>query len=152
MAAASIYFEPKQKHLPTRRAKQRGRSFSQEVRNAVDLCLSVPGETEEGLVVLAKAANQAADRVTKRLPRNHRSRGPHVEAVSQGPCMSWAADAYAAIRKILPEDRIGAVTARVEMLATSFGDRRLIRPQCKFELLERMAAAARRALPEKSEK
>ena len=67
MAAALIHFDPKQKRQLSRRAKQRGRSFSQEVRNAVDLYLSVPVETEEGLAVLAKAANQAADRMIKRL-------------------------------------------------------------------------------------
>ena len=69
--------------------------------------------------------------------------------------MSWATDAYAAIRKIvLLEDRMEALAARVDMLATSFGelDRRLIRLEAKFELLERMASASRRALPEKSEK
>ena len=67
MAAALIHFDPKQKRLLTRRAKQRGKSFSQEVRNAVDLYLSVPVETEEELTVLAKAANRAADRMIKRL-------------------------------------------------------------------------------------
>jgi hypothetical protein len=67
MAAALIHFDPKQKRLLTRRAKQRGRSFSQEVRNAVDLYLSVPVETEEELSVLAKAANEAAGRMIKRL-------------------------------------------------------------------------------------
>lgn len=67
MAAALIHFDPKQKRLLTRRAKQRGRSFSQEVRNAVELYLSVPVETEEELSVLAIAANQAADRMIKRL-------------------------------------------------------------------------------------
>jgi hypothetical protein len=67
MAAALIHFDAKQKRLLTRRAKERGRSFSQEVRNAVDLYLSVPVETEEGLSVLAKAANKAADRMIKRI-------------------------------------------------------------------------------------
>jgi hypothetical protein len=67
MAAALIHFDPKQKRLLTRRAKERGRSFSQEVRNAVDLYLSVPVETEEELSVVAKAANEAADRMIKRL-------------------------------------------------------------------------------------
>jgi hypothetical protein len=69
--------------------------------------------------------------------------------------MSWATDAYAAIRKIvLLEDRMEALANRVDGLATSFGelDRRLIRLEAKFELLERMASRSRRALPEKSEK
>ena len=67
MAAALIHFDPKQKRLLTRRAKEHGRSFSQEVRNAVDLYLSVPVETEEELSALAKAANEAAGRMIKRL-------------------------------------------------------------------------------------
>jgi hypothetical protein len=69
--------------------------------------------------------------------------------------MSWAASAYAAIRKIvLLEDRMEHLTTQVDNLATAFADldRRLIRLEAKFELLERMAAPSRRALPEKSEK
>ena len=69
--------------------------------------------------------------------------------------MSWATDAYAAIRKIvLLEDRMEALASRVDGLATSFGelDRRLIRMEAKFELLERMASPSRRALPEEKEK
>ena len=69
MAAALIHFDPKQKRLLTRRAKQRGRSFSQEVRNAVELYLSVPVETEEELAALAMAANESADRMIKRLDK-----------------------------------------------------------------------------------
>ena len=68
--------------------------------------------------------------------------------------MSWATDAYAAIRKIvLLEDRMENLTAQVSNLATVFADldRRLIRLEAKFELLERMASPSRRALPEKSE-
>jgi predicted nucleic acid-binding Zn-ribbon protein len=69
--------------------------------------------------------------------------------------MSWAASAYAAIRKIvLLEDRMENLTTQVDNLATAFSDldRRLIRLEAKFELLERMASPSRRALPEKSEK
>lgn len=69
--------------------------------------------------------------------------------------MSWAASAYAAIRKIvLLEDRMENLTTQVDHLATAFSDldRRLIRLEAKFELLERMAASSRRSLPEKSEK
>lgn len=67
MAAALIHFDPKQKRLLTRRAKLRGESFSQEVRNAVDLYLALPVEKEAELEVLAKAANEAAGRMLKRL-------------------------------------------------------------------------------------
>jgi len=67
MAAALIHFDPKQKRMLTRRAKERGKSFSQAVRDAVDLYLGVPVETEQELELLAKAANQSADRMIKRL-------------------------------------------------------------------------------------
>ena len=67
--------------------------------------------------------------------------------------MSWATDAYAAVRKIvLLEDRMERLNAKVDGLATSFEelDRRLIRLEAKFELLERMASPSRRSLPPKS--
>ena len=67
MAAALIHFDEKQKRRLTRRARLRGKSFSQEVRDAVDLYLSVPVESEEELSVLARDANLAADRMIKRL-------------------------------------------------------------------------------------
>ncbi|HET8967484.1 MAG TPA: hypothetical protein VFN20_14755 [Candidatus Acidoferrum sp.] len=69
--------------------------------------------------------------------------------------MNWAASAYAAIRKIiLLEERMENLTTQVDGLATTFTelDRRLIRLEAKFELLERMASPSRRALSEKSEK
>jgi len=67
VATALIHFDPKQKQRLARRAKVRGKSFSQEVRDAVDLYLSVPIESEEELTILARAANQSADRMIKRL-------------------------------------------------------------------------------------
>ncbi|HUN61341.1 MAG TPA: hypothetical protein VMU53_05110 [Candidatus Sulfotelmatobacter sp.] len=67
MATALIHFDPKQKARLARRAKQRGRSFSQEVRNAVDLYLDLPVENEEELNLLARAAKDSADRSIKRL-------------------------------------------------------------------------------------
>jgi len=75
MATALIHFDPKQKQRLARRAKQRGQSFSQEVRNAVDLYLSLPAENEEELAVMAKAANKAIDRMIKRLDETN----AHVE-------------------------------------------------------------------------
>jgi hypothetical protein len=69
--------------------------------------------------------------------------------------MSWANDAYAAIRKIvLIEDRMDALTAQVKQLAESYQDldRRLIRIEAKFELIERMGTTRQRALPAKTEK
>jgi len=67
MATALIHLDPKQKARLTRRAKQRGRSFSQEVRNAVDLYLDVPIESKEVLEALAREAKESADRSIKRL-------------------------------------------------------------------------------------
>lgn len=67
MATALIHMDARQKQRLARRAKLRGKSFSQEVRDAVDMYLEVPVETEEELELLAKSANQAADRMIKRL-------------------------------------------------------------------------------------
>ena len=69
--------------------------------------------------------------------------------------MSWPRDAFQALRQIvLIEDRINTMTDTVKELAVACQemDRRLIRLEAKFELLERMATPSRRALPEKSEK
>jgi hypothetical protein len=66
MATALIHLDAKQKARLTRRAKKRGRSFSEEVRNAVDLYLELPAE-EEKLSLLARAANESAGRSVKRL-------------------------------------------------------------------------------------
>ena len=67
MATALIHMDPKQKARLARRAKLRGKSFSQEVRNAVDLYLDIPVESEAELNALARAANRSVDRMIKRL-------------------------------------------------------------------------------------
>jgi len=67
VVTALIHLDAKQKARLARRAKKRGRSFSQEVRNAVDLYLELPAETEEELSLLARAANESAGRSIKRL-------------------------------------------------------------------------------------
>jgi hypothetical protein len=69
--------------------------------------------------------------------------------------MSWPRDAFEALRQIvLIENRINTMTDTVKELAVACQemDRRLVRLEAKFELLERMAAPSRRVLPEKSEK
>jgi hypothetical protein len=69
--------------------------------------------------------------------------------------MSWPRDAFEALRQIvLIENRINTMTDTVKELALACQemDRRLVRLEAKFELLERMAAPSRRVLPEKSEK
>lgn len=67
MATALIHIDPKQKQRLTRRAKRRGRSFSQEVRNAIDLYLDFPVEDEAEMIALAREAKESADRSIKRL-------------------------------------------------------------------------------------
>lgn len=67
MATALIHMDPKQKQRLAKRAKLRGKSFSQEVRNAIDLYLDLPVESEAELSALARAANQSADRMIKKL-------------------------------------------------------------------------------------
>jgi len=67
MATALIHLDPKQKKRLARRAKLRGKSFSQEVRDAVDIYLDIPVESEKELRVLARAANQSAGRMIKKL-------------------------------------------------------------------------------------
>jgi hypothetical protein len=67
MVTALIHIDPKQKRRLARRAKLRGKSFSQEVRDAVDLYLALPIESEEELSTLAHSANRSADRMIKNL-------------------------------------------------------------------------------------
>lgn len=67
MATALIHIDPNQKQRLARRAKLRGKSFSQEVRDAIDLYLDIPIESEEELSALAKEANRATDRMIRRL-------------------------------------------------------------------------------------
>ena len=67
MATALIHLDDRQKRRLKLRAKKVGRSFSQEVRNAIDLYLDVPVENEEELAALAREAKESADRSIKRL-------------------------------------------------------------------------------------
>lgn len=67
MVTPLIHLDPKQKRRLTMRAKKRGKSFSQEVRDAVDLYLEIPVETEDQLKTLARMASESADRSIARL-------------------------------------------------------------------------------------
>ena len=67
MQSALIHFNSEQKKRLTRRARKRGKSFSQEVRDAVDLYLTIPVETEEELRGLSLAARTSAGRSLKHL-------------------------------------------------------------------------------------
>jgi hypothetical protein len=69
--------------------------------------------------------------------------------------VSWAGEAVAAIRKIvLIEERMNGLTDQVKKLAESFNelDRRLLRIEAKFELIETLGSARGRALPATSGK
>lgn len=69
--------------------------------------------------------------------------------------MSWAGEAVAAIRKmVLIEDRMNGLTELVRRLAESYNelDRRLLRVEAKFELIEHLGSSRGRALPAKSGK
>ncbi|PYT77217.1 MAG: hypothetical protein DMG41_36110 [Acidobacteria bacterium] len=66
--------------------------------------------------------------------------------------MSWASEAVGAIRKIvLIEDRVDRMANQVDQLAETCQelDRRLLRLEAKFELIERVATT-RRSLRGKS--
>ena len=68
--------------------------------------------------------------------------------------MSWARDAVASIRNIvLIEVRMEALTPQVKHLADGYTDldRRLVRLEAKFDLMEKMEAPGGRALPAKSQ-
>ena len=68
--------------------------------------------------------------------------------------MSWASEAVGAIRKIvLIEDRLDRVASQVDDLAETCQDldRRLVRLEAKFELLERMSSPRSGGLTERSE-
>ena len=68
--------------------------------------------------------------------------------------MSWASDAIGAIRKIvLLEDRVERLAGQVDSLAEVCKDmdRRLVRLEAKFELIEKAALSRPRQLRDKSE-
>jgi len=67
MTTALIHLRPQQKIRLQRRARRRGNSFSQEVRDAIDLYLEVPVETRELLSALASEANASLDRMISQL-------------------------------------------------------------------------------------
>ncbi len=66
--ATTIYLTGKQRKDLFRRARKRKTSFSEEVREALDLYLDLPPEYDrESLAALARAANAAMDRSIIRL-------------------------------------------------------------------------------------
>ena len=68
--------------------------------------------------------------------------------------MSWATDAFSAIRKIvLLEDRVERLATQVDSLAEICQDldRRLVRLEAKFELIEKAALSKRRQIRYKPE-
>ena len=67
MKPALIHLDPEQKNRRVRRARRNGRSFSQEVRNAVKLYLEITPEDAEQLKILATLANESMDRTIARM-------------------------------------------------------------------------------------
>ena len=67
MKPALIHLDPEQKNRLARRARRSGRSFSQEVRNAVKLYLEISPENAEELKILAAMANESMDRTIARM-------------------------------------------------------------------------------------
>jgi plasmid stability protein len=64
-----IHFTARQTELLRQRARLHGKSFSQEVRDAVDFYLEMPAETREELQELAAEANCAGERILQRLDK-----------------------------------------------------------------------------------
>ena len=67
--------------------------------------------------------------------------------------MTWAGEALAAIRKIiLIEERVNALAEQVKRLADAYLelDRRVLKIEAKFELIERISGGQRKALPVRS--
>ena len=68
--------------------------------------------------------------------------------------MSWGRDAFDALKRlILLEERISGLSEMSKQLMDTCKDldRRLLRLEAKFELLERMSSPRSRSLPERSE-
>ncbi len=64
---ALVHLDPVQKARVAKRARLRGSSFSQEVRQALEFYLDLPPEGMEELAGLAQAANRSADRTLEQL-------------------------------------------------------------------------------------
>lgn len=69
MATSVVQIDSKQRERLARRAKKSGKSINQEVRDALELYLSIPPAMQKELSVTAKAADRAADRMIKRLDK-----------------------------------------------------------------------------------
>ncbi len=68
--------------------------------------------------------------------------------------MSWAREAFVALKRIiLLEERITGLSEQSKQLMDTCQDldRRLVRLEAKFELIEKVATTRRRTLREKSE-
>ena len=67
MGASLIHFRPEQKKRLVRQARTKGKSLSQEVRDAVDFYLEVPPGSEKELAGLAAEARRATERMIEDL-------------------------------------------------------------------------------------
>jgi hypothetical protein len=66
MVATLVHIKPEQKRRLVRKARRRGTSVSQEMRNALDFYLELPEDHNE-LAELAAAARRATERMIERL-------------------------------------------------------------------------------------
>ncbi|MGH9816989.1 MAG: ribbon-helix-helix protein, CopG family [Candidatus Acidiferrales bacterium] len=70
MKPALIHFRPGQRVRLARKARRAGKSVSEAVRDAVDIYLEIPAESEEELAVLASEARLSIERSIQRLDRS----------------------------------------------------------------------------------
>ncbi len=120
MKSALVHFEPAQKQRLTRRARRSGKSFSQEVRNAVNLYLTLPVETEEELSGLASAARQSVERTLKcldgaiaavhRVLKNKGSGKSPGKSCVPRPFVRRRGDAYYLVCKVRHKRRVRQVS------------------------------------------
>ncbi len=66
MVATLVHIRPEQKRRLARKARRRGTSVSQEMRNALDFYLELPEDQNE-LAELAAAARRATEQMVERL-------------------------------------------------------------------------------------
>jgi len=67
MVTTLVHLKPEQKKRLASRARRRGTSFAQEVRDAVNLYLELPVGSEKDLAVLAAAAREATELTIEKL-------------------------------------------------------------------------------------
>jgi len=153
MARTLIHLDPKQKARLARRAKLRGRPFSEEVRT-LDLISNFPWKMRRNWSRSQATPTQSCLRSIRRLDETMASVDRVLKTIGKrsepGARCGAGAAAHPSRRA---EHRQSFGTSEGHGRTCKDSDRRLIRIEAKFEFLVCMAAPARRrALPEKAEK